>query len=495
MFPSLAQETAARQQVGQKHDSAAGVGPYLHGANGLFSLSGQDPRVFSAIRAPLGGMLNRLRVIFNGDLERSFGGTEANYYTLLTGVTASNQTLANQPTAICNPFPTGGLMKTGSFLVPYGRMGFSIQPIDLTEVGTLRDLADPRYLQLQNPPGLGGDNLMPQAGRSSRNLLYNVLHNRLYNAALGFRLYLAQLLWTANPATTAASNKYKEFIGFNLFVNENTIRDVQSSGILTAANSYLDNFDFNLISGALNVWQRLDFMLYSLEYRDQQQGLGPVQRVVVMRPELYREIVKVVPVQAYVEALQTIGQYLNGRVVINAQDAFNMRNDMLMNPRLPLNGKMVDVVLDDGIPELNVTTSARLSAGQYASDIYMIPETVLGGTPVTYIEPYLQDNGLAEEIAREARLLHTWTTDGGLFRMYSRQTDECFTVSGETKFRLVMHTPQLAGRLTNVAYQPIRHLDSPFPGDAYFANSGVTERTAPSFYVPWQSTPFSLSNL
>jgi hypothetical protein len=59
-------------------------------------------------------------------------------------------------------------------------------------------------------------------------------------------------------------------------------------------------------------------------------------------------------------------------------------------------------------------------------------------------------------------------------------------VIAKTEPRLILRTPQLAGRLQNVVYVPLQHADDPLPSQDYHVNGGVsTGRPFPSPFSEW----------
>lgn len=59
-------------------------------------------------------------------------------------------------------------------------------------------------------------------------------------------------------------------------------------------------------------------------------------------------------------------------------------------------------------------------------------------------------------------------------------------IAGWTQPRLILETPYLAARLTNVAYQPLMHERDAFTDGAYFVDGGRTDYLGygPSYYAP-----------
>lgn len=490
-FQQFQQLRQGQKATGYKHDVLSGaVGPYGHGAGGLFNQPGQDMRVFSAMIQPIGGIVDALPVVYSDMLDNQFGGNEQELYTTITGVTQSSQDLAHQPTVVCDPFPQGGLMKVCTLVSPYGRYGAQLRTLDLTRVGDLLNPSDPAYLQLVASMQQGG--LAPTMPSGAQDLLINEFQRRAYEAYTGFRLWVNNRIWNGNPANSTLSNNWRDVEGLNLQINSGNKRDAFTSNLCTAMDSDVKDFGFTIANAAnasRDIVQYVDMMYYYLNWNASRMGLAPCEWVIVMRPELFDEIVKIWPVRYYQEALLQIAAFTNGRVTIAANEATTARDAMRSGLYLPIRGRQVPVVLDDQITELNVTTASQLLAGQYASDIYFVPMTVRGALPVTYIQPYRMNNPIAEAIVQEGRVLTTWTSDGGLFRWSVRTTGVCVNWDFVTRFRVVCRTPQLAGRITSVGYAPLQHVRSSDPSNFYFANGGrTTGAPSPFDYSSWSGS-------
>ena len=480
---------------------ASPSGPYAHGNGGLFAVPGQQPQIFSAMMMPMQGLIDDLPIIFEGlgqefdGGDQGFGGFSAPLHTYITGVTGGNlDNVANQPTVQCTVGPESGLLKACTVTMPYGKYRGSMS-MNLENIATLRDRADPTYLQLMNMAP-GQQNLVPgmlgQNGGSQ--ILINEFSKRAFTMAVGLKRLLASQTYAGNPANSATSQNYQQIEGFDLQINQGNKKDVFSSNICTALDSYLDDFGSNILSQGNNgasLYQRIDTMVRSAWWNAQRQGLLPVTWKIVMHPNLFDEIVKTWPVQEYTEALVAIGGFTNGRVVIDGKETVDLRNAMRAGSYLPIRGVPYEVIQDDTITETNVTNNNKLNAGQYASGIYLVPYTVLGTMPISYIQPFNWANGIMDDVVQQGRLLHTFTTDGGIFRWYVYYNGPCVQWDVVTRFRVRTHMPQLAGRIQNVGYAPLAHVNSWDPNSQYFKDGGRTSGPTgqTSYYADWQSAP------
>ena len=62
----------------------------------------------------------------------------------------------------------------------------------------------------------------------------------------------------------------------------------------------------------------------------------------------------------------------------------------------------------------------------------------------------------------------------------------CYKLKVKTEQRVVLRTPQLAGKVQNVKYSPLQHLRSYDPDSPYFANGGVSVRGDETTYAVWK---------
>jgi hypothetical protein len=73
--------------------------------------------------------------------------------------------------------------------------------------------------------------------------------------------------------------------------------------------------------------------------------------------------------------------------------------------------------------------------------------------------------------------------------MYSWAIDNlkwCYDLTLKTEMRIVLRTPQLAGKIQNVRYSPLQHLKDYNPDSVYHLDGGVSLREAGTTYAVWQ---------
>jgi len=211
-----------------------------------------------------------------------------------------------------------------------------------------------------------------------------------------------------------------------------------------------------------------------------------------MRPQLFDELVKVWPIRYYQEGLVQMNNFAAGEVILSGVETTELRDRMRNGRFLIIRGQQIPVFLDNAIAESNNINDANLNAGQYASDIYFIPLTVLGGLPVTWWEFFNQGN-LNAQAVQNISGGQTWTTDNGMFRWFFNTKNGCFEWWFRVEPRLILRTPYLAGRIQNVAYEPLQHTRDWEPTQPYFTDGGRTNAPIDQYYTEWSTdTPVTV---
>lgn len=490
MTSLIEQHLALNQMSGEgyRHDPAgAGVAPYGHGVGGVFAIPGTEDEVFSAMMLPTGGILDYIPVM---DASMSSGGQfgieDWIFESILTGVTAgAGDDYDNQPTTDCADGPVGGLKKVCTIVNTHGRYRHGVREVSLYRAGRRASKCDPLALRLMNAPSMQNLLGVPTPTASANNVLMNEFADRMWESAVSARRAFSKEVWTGNPAN--GSGEFRRLMGLNLHINTGTHIDYQASAVCTAADSDLKNFGYTIVDAAAgrSIVEYIEMADAFCDFNANRQGLSPVEGVIAMRPELWREVSSIWPVQRHQEALLEIARYANGRVMVDASSATNERDMLRSTKLLPVNGKIIPVVVDDGIFENDSTNNQNLAAGQYASDITFVPLRVMGGIPVTYFKMYNYDNGQVAPFVNLPGGAATFVTDGGFYRFYVNFKNGCINLTWEFSPRLHVRTSQLAWRIQNVGYEPLQHFRSFDPTSSYFADGGVTNQPTASYYAPW----------
>ena len=430
----------------------------LQGSGGIFTTPGLEPDIITAYVRPK-GLVSELEW-FPSIMEFPRFGT-------ITGFTGTSGEEAVNP---CDNNPAG-YMKGCNLSAQFGRYARDTQTIEFDKVmlqvhaGVTTDLVMRGRL-------LGLDNVNP-AGLSEAEVLNIVTMAEMVGVGAQLERLLSRQLWRGNPANNTANGGYKEFPGLDRQIATGQV-DADSAVACPALDSDVKDFALNLVSGATpSIVTYLSQLEFYLRYNAERMGLDPVEWVIAMRPELWFELSATWPCQ-YNTNRCSPSVSANATVFIDGRENTDETNAMRQGGYIEINGNRYRVVTDTGITELTNITTAGIPAGQYASSIYMVPLRITGGFPVTYLEHVDYRAG-----ARDVSLLmgkEQFWTDRGMYSWALEQIKWCYKLSAKVEPRVVLRTPQLAGRIDRIRYAPLQHLREPYSDSPYFADGGVSIR-------------------
>lgn len=463
-------------RFGAKHTQPTGTPTniYAHGPGGLLTFPGVDPDVFSTIMLPesiASQIPNRASMYANPVFEA------------LTGVLADS---GSEPVNVCDDPPTAGVVKAGKVSAPYGRYSRETREFQLDRMGLYNDRADPTDLTLVNRPIVNNgilDSSMAQTDLTG--VLRSELQKALFELGVSFNRLLSKQVWNGSSANNAAGGGYKEFNGLARLINTGYV-DAETNTALPSLDSNVLNVNYARVDAASDTV--IDALTYAMRYIGKnatEMNLDPVRWVIAMREELFYELTAVWPCN-YLTYRCIVSNNGGERVNIDARDAVEMRDAMRRGKYLVIDGMQVQVITDPGITELTNTTSSSVTSGCFASDIYIVPMSVLGTRSVLFWEYFDFSNANIGEVLNLGRYAKDyWTTNGGAWLWHAKPPRNwCLQWVGLIEPRLIFRTPFLAARIKNVQYCPVQHTRTPYPEDPYFTNGGVTNRVAyaPSFY-------------
>lgn len=156
-----------------------------------------------------------------------------------------------------------------------------------------------------------------------------------------------------------------------------------------------------------------------------------------------------------------------------------MRDDMRQGMYLLIEGKRYEVVIDDSIAE---TPAAGGVVGTYQSDIYFVPLTA-NGQPTLFWEFFsFNAQAIAAASAMAPNGFFNTLQNGRFLQTRLSPTHTCVQVEIEERPRLILLTPFLAARFTNLRYTISIHERNAFPDELYFVNGGLPVSPLPYFY-------------
>lgn len=460
---------------GLKHDVAGNpitVG-YSHGPGGNLSYPGVDPAVFHT-------------VVGNRGIIGSIPWTPSLYtnplYAVITGVAGDT---GSEKNLVCDDAPVAGLVSSCMLTSVFGRYERQTAQIELNRLGQRVDRADPMDLALVGSPiqSTGIFSTGPADSALGGDVLRNETARKFWELGTSLHRLLSVQAWQGSPVNNTGGGGYKEMTGISVLVNTGHT-DAQTGVACASVDS--DVKDFNFLSAEDNgaaLVNALTFMYYTRKDFAERTGVMPVRWVLAMRPEVFYTLSAIWPC-AYLTYRCNLGDVTGAQVIIDAADQGRMRDEMRSGRYLLIDGDRIEVVVDDGIPEDTSTTNGNVPEACFASDIYLLPMSVVGGRAVLYGEYFEFTNpSISDALGNMilGRVEGPWIT-------VPKQTNWCIQWQTKIEPRIVLRTPWLAARLNNVVVCPLQRTPSPFPSDPYYVGAGgLTSRSGPSYYSPWQS--------
>lgn len=454
---------------GNKAPTGVGTTNLVHGPGGLFGIAGLEEDVISARITPRGisGMLKAMPSVYTNP-----------EFPYITGIEETAGTEPSGECATCLSGESEACIQTAQF----GRVCRESKELDIDKVMERINRGE-IDLNLVNSI-FGDDAWVPGAALSNEKLVNIATAWAMVEVGVLLQNKLIPMVWQGNP-TNSIGNGYKEFPGLDILIGTNKV-DAHTGVSCPALDSDVKDFNYSAVNtvdgnGNFMIVHYLEYMMAYLYHNAHRQNLLPTQWAIAMRPELWTELLRVWPA-AYFSTRELA--LPNGNTnMIDATRVRELTQSMAAGMYIDVNGMRVPVVTDDGIYEYNSTNSANVPAGSFASDIYVVPLTYLGSRPATYIE-YKDYRGTRRDI-QELRGHEGFWTDDGKFMWVVEQQKWCYTLSGKIEPRIILRTPQLAGKIEHVLYSPLQHFRSFDQNSDYFFKGGVSQRTPTSLYSDW----------
>ncbi len=458
----------ASKETGYKHDASGTPNAgYFHGNAGILSLPGLDPKIFSTIVGIEQGILGELNFIPSLATEP--------YFETLTGV---QDDAGDRASTVCAECEKPGLLKGCTLTAPLGRYCRQTRELSVERLGEIVNRAEPLDLVLQNflqPP----ESPLQPAGIPSASLALNrEMVKQFIEFGVSISREMAQQVWVGNPTFNVGTG-YAEFNGFDRLITTGHT-DILTGTSCPSLDSDLKDMNYQLISATspADIVQVMAAMVHYVKRNAETMGFMPVTWVFAMRPTLFHELSQLWPCR-YSTFGCSVTNAATNQVQISGTEMVQERDRLRRLRVLPIEGVEIPVITDVGIEEETNGDNANIPAGQMASDIYLIPVRVQGGNTVTYMEYFKHDNPNAVEALQALHNTGVWFSNNGAWLWSNSRTLTCIKAQGTIRPRLILRTPQLAGRIQNVRYNPLQHERTPFPGDdTYFVDGGDTTETS-----------------
>ncbi len=482
LVDAIADRVAQKQRppipgYGLKHTTPSGTPTvnYMHGPGGIFGVSGLERDVISTRVQPMGlaGVLSAMASMRMNPL-----------FAYLTGLLDETGT---DPDGVCDDPMIAGLTKSCIQTAQYGRYSFMTKEIELNRVGQQTDRGEFLDLALINEPLLSSEGGILQQNIEGNAQLNREVKQAFVEVGISFQNKLMQQVYTGNPANNTGAGGYAEFPGLDILIGTNKVDAITGTNC-PSLDSDIKDFNYGLVdevSSGTDIVEVASYMYRFLTSNATRMSLGPATWAITMRRDLFYELTAIWPCSYLTYRCSFRDAAGNDRQIVNAADQVAMRDAMRTGEYLLIDGVQVPVILDDGITEETDADNVNILAGQFASDIYFIPMTMRGTRAATFFQ-YLDYNQGAMQAVQDGRLGSDFWTDGGRFLWHRKPpVNWCNQWLAKIEPRIVLLTPQLAGRIQNVRYAPLQHTRDPFPDDPYFVDGGETSRVGPSLFSDW----------
>jgi hypothetical protein len=361
----------------------------------------------------------------------------------------------------------------------FGRKEFKTRQVEINRIGQRINRGEFLDLNIVNGPlveQMGG--LMSGFfGLSNQQSLLagREMASRLVEVGVAYQRWFCPQVYIGNPTNSSAGGGYQEFSGLDLLISRTKI-DAISGTTCPSLYSDIKDFMYRQVDSTADpdLVKTITTMMRILNRKAEQQGLAPADIRIVMREPLFYAITEIWPCR-YMTYRCAMSDNAEVNGTLDAAAMVRFRDEMRAGKFLIIDGRRVPVIVDDCIPEDNRADNGTIPVGGFASDIYFVPFSARGGAIQTlYWEYYDYRNDVLPDVSAVKAGTFFWS-DNGVFLWGLKAPDNwCLEIISKTEPRLILRTPQLAGRLTNVVYVPLQHTDDPLPSQDYHVNGGVT---------------------
>lgn len=445
------------------------VGPRVMGPSGLFGVAGLERDVISTRVAPR-GIADKIPVRPSNTMFPMF--------PYLMGFTAPEGDMPDYDEE-CPDGPVAGAPKSCMQTAQFGRFVYKTRELNITTLGEYINRGDFRDLRFVKDP-LADElaTVFPNLDRSAAAFFGSEVLARFIAVGVAFQNRIVRDLWVGDGTGP-------RMVGLETLVSL-THYDAVTGTLCEALRSDIRDFgdvDITTAEGAASIVAQIVDVVRNARYKADRMNFGATTWALVMKHHLFQELADIWPC-AYMTSRCEMNNE-NGMIAVLGSENVNLRRQMRAGMYLLVDDVPVTVITDDGMPE------DELGDLTFASDIYLLPLTVLGGRPVLYWQYFDYREGTIPAI-RDGRLEDIFWTDGGRY-LWTRQSihNGCVQWQAEAKLRIILETPQLAARIMNVVYTVNKHYRTHDPEyTSYFVNGGNVEGLAtPMLYNHWNNIP------
>jgi len=445
-------------------------GQQIYQPGGLFATHGLENVVFH----------NVLTIKSYMDALPAFPSTTIRpFFPTITEIGAES---GSEGTALCGDWPAPSVMKAATLTAAFGQLARSTDTLRITDVVGIENRGIFQDLNVVGAP-LGEMGSTIPGETQNQNPLDTFWSTQMMMVGVILKRKLAPMLWSGDPANN--SDDYEEFPGFEQLVVTSHV-DARTNTAAAGLDSKLINANYGVVGDGYDIVELFQAFAH---WADQaQQPVAGATWDVVMRPELWRRLCDVWPVQYNSQFFSALyAGDSSTRLNLDATSLASARDAMFNAKQIMVSGMTLNVVIDDAMPyETSTDDAANIGEGEISSDIYFIPRTVAGSIPATYLQ-YMDWSGISREsmnmFANGDRIF--WSHSGRFLWGADYNESWCQRMKVLVKPRLILRTPQLAVRVYNLKARvddmlPLRKPLTDITG------GGESARSATTYYSTWK---------
>jgi hypothetical protein len=433
-----------------------------YGTGGIFADCALEAPVMNLLIQPIYSMANLIPVSPNSN--------DKIKYAFLSSIGAPTGTYPDTP---CDDSPIVGDIGAAYAEFYPGRISYRTKTMELDKliqtahagirenlylVGNVRGVsAVPTMAQMQDRAFVERAAVRRQMATLMRQMQIDLVHQ----------------FWNGDPADTdlnTTNGGRSEFWGLNnLIANDYGSKSFITGTNKTLLNSYVLDFQEDsqdgIIGGGVGIYEYLQQLEDVVYQRAAMMGLLPTTWNWVMHPITWSELVKYLPCEMLTDScgVPATAEGLTGagvQVMVNGSDGMGvqaLRQQLMNNMALTVNGRTHRVVLDSGAPIVQSDDGEEppVLIPEYTGSIYLVPTNVAGENTLEWV--HRDYRGFEQQLApipSSADVgLRGWT-DGGRFHSIVERRKRCFEIDIKTELGLIFRAPHLAGRLDNVVSAP-----------------------------------------
>lgn len=399
---------SANKAVGYKAPVGAPAATgWSHGVGGIFGVPGLDEDVISLRVQPRG--ISSVLPVFPSVYTQPM-------FAYVTGVEDEGD---DEPTTECATCPSGvmeGCIQSACF----GRICRETRELTVRRAIERINRGEFDLTLVNDILGGEGDPFLAVRNLGREQLLQVATKQAMMELGVMMQQAHVPMVWQGNPAGNTAG--YAEYNGLSTLISVGKV-DWLTGTTCPALDSDVKDFNYRMVNsidgnGNFRIVRYMEYLEAYLFHNADRMGLGPVEWAICMRPELWYELSMIWPV-AWMSTRNVVWPTGNVNAIggtaynIDATRVREMVQEMQQSMTIYINGRRHRVVTDDGILELNNANDGNLDPGEYASDIFMVPLSYLGGRPATFFQ-HLDYRAGAAEIALSRNQDYYWT-DAGRF--------------------------------------------------------------------------------